>query len=74
MARIFVLPTPEFSRDDAENLLANARTRVPPELNVTVEIAGRLERTPRGKTPLIVHRPPVHDALRSHGIEPLFTR
>ena len=42
--------------------------------NVTVEIASRLERTPRGKTPLIVHRPRVHDALRSHGIEPLFTR
>ena len=73
-ARIFVLPTSEFSRDDAENLLANARSRVPPEVNVTVEIASRLERTPRGKTPLIVHRPRVHDALRSHGIEPLFTR
>ena len=33
------------------------------DVNVTVEIATRLERTPRGKTPLIVHRPPVHDAL-----------
>jgi len=74
VARIFVLPTPDFCKDDAENLLANARSRVPPEVNVTVEIASRLERTPRGKTPLIVHRPPVHDALRSHGIEPLFTR
>ena len=37
-------------------------------------VASRLERTPRGKTPLIVHRPPVHDALRRHGVEPLFTR
>jgi len=27
-----------------------------------------------GKTPLIVHRPPVHDAVRRHGVEPLFTR
>jgi hypothetical protein len=43
-------------------------------VNITVEIASRLERTPRGKTPLIVHRPPVHDALRRHGVEPLFTR
>ena len=74
VARIFVLPTPEFTVDDAENLLANVRSRVPPEVDVTVEITNRLERTPRGKTPLIVHRPPVHDALRSHGIEPLFTR
>ena len=37
---------------------------------LSVEIATRLERTPRGKTPLIVHRPPVHDALRRQGVEP----
>jgi phenylacetate-CoA ligase len=73
-ARIFVLPSEEFSVADAEMLLANARARVPEGVNFTVEIATRLERTPRGKTPLIVHRPPVHDALRRHGVEPLFTR
>ncbi len=73
-ARIFVLPTEKFSTADAETLLANARARIPAEVNVTVEIARRLERTPRGKTPLIVHRPPVHDVLRRHGVEPLFTR
>jgi len=73
-ARIFVLPTENFTTADAEVLLANARARIPAEVNVTVEIATRLERTPRGKTPLIVHRPPVHDALRRHGVEPLFTR
>ena len=72
--RIFVLPTDDFCGDDAENLLANARVRIPADVNVTVEIASRLERTPRGKTPLIVHRPPVHDALRRQGVEPLFTR
>jgi len=73
-ARIFVLPTDDFCGDDAEDLLANARVRVPPDVDITVEIASRLERTPRGKTPLIVHRPPVHDALRRQGVEPLFTR
>ncbi len=73
-ARIFILPSTEFTPADAEVLLANARTRIPPEVNLTVEIVPRLERTPRGKTPLIVHRPPVHDALRRQGIEPLFTR
>lgn len=73
-ARILVLAGVQFSTADAEALLANARSRIPPEVNVTVEVAPRLERTPRGKTPLIVHRPPVHDALRRHGVEPLFTR
>ena len=73
-ARILVLPTAEFSKDDAEVLLANARMRIPAEMNLTVETVPRLEHTPRGKTPLIVHRPPVHDALRRQGLEPLFTR
>jgi phenylacetate-CoA ligase len=73
-ARIFVLPASGFSKEDAEVLLANARTRIPADVSITVEIAHRLERTPRGKTPLIVHRPPVHDALRRQGVEPLFTR
>lgn len=72
-ARIFVLPAPGFSNEDAEALLANARTRIPAEVSITVEIAPRLERTPRGKTPLIVHRPLIHDALRRQGVEPLFT-
>lgn len=74
VARIFVLPTPDYTPADADVLLANARTRIPPEVQLSVEVAPRLERTPRGKTPLIVHRPPVHDALRRQGIEPLFTR
>ena len=30
--------------------------------------------TPRGRTPLVVHCPPVHDVLRHHGVEPLSTR
>jgi hypothetical protein len=37
------------------------------------EVAQWLERTPRGKTPLIIHRPPVHDALKRAGVEPLRT-
>ena len=72
--RIFVLPAENFATADAEVLLSNARARIPDAMNVTVELATRLERTPRGKTPLVVHRPPVHDALRRHGVEPLFTR
>ena len=44
------------------------RTRAPrsrPTCDLEVEVAQYLERTPRGKTPLIVHRPPVHEALQA---------
>jgi phenylacetate-CoA ligase len=72
-ARIRVIPAPGFCDEDAARLLANARAKVPCEVNLSVEIAQWLERTPRGKTPLIVHRPPVHEALRRAGVEPMRT-
>jgi phenylacetate-CoA ligase len=73
-ARILVVPTPGFCELDAQRLLANARSKVPCDVAFTVEVARWLERTPRGKTPLIVHRPPVYEALRLAGIEPVQTR
>lgn len=73
-ARIRVVPTIGFSQVDADHLLANARAKVPRDMDLTVEVAHWLERTPRGKTPLIVHRPAVHEALRRAGVEPLTTR
>jgi phenylacetate-CoA ligase len=72
-ARIRVIPAAGFCARDAERLLANARAKVPPEMHVEVEVAQYLERTARGKTPLIVHRPPVHEALRRAGVEPMLT-
>jgi phenylacetate-CoA ligase len=72
--RIRVVPTTGFNGNDAAQLLDNARGRVPGDVEVTVETAYWLERTPRGKTPLIVHRPPVHEALRLAGVEPVSTR
>ena len=72
-ARILVVPTPGFGADDAAKLLANARAKVPCDVDFSVEVARCLERTPRGKTPLIVHREPVHEALRRAGIEPVLT-
>jgi phenylacetate-CoA ligase len=71
--RILVLPTAGYCEQDAAILLANARTRIPAEVRVRVEVANWLERTPRGKTPLVVHRPPVHEALRRAGVEPMRT-
>jgi phenylacetate-CoA ligase len=73
-ARILVVPAAGFGADDASRLLDNARTKVPCDVDFSVEVAAWLERTPRGKTPLIVHRQPVHEALRRAGIEPVQTR
>jgi len=72
-ARIRVVPAPGFCEEDAARLMANVRAKVPCEISLSVEIAQWLERTPRGKTPLIVHRPPVHEALRRAGVEPMLT-
>jgi hypothetical protein len=72
-ARILVVPAPGFCDADAAQLMANVRAKVPCALSLSVEIAQWLERTPRGKTPLIVHRPPVHEALRRAGVEPMHT-
>lgn len=73
-ARIRVVPTREFNDDDAARLLSNVRARVPADVELSVETTHWLERTPRGKTPLIVHRTPVHEALRNTGIEPIPSR
>ncbi len=43
-------------------------------MTVAVETAEWLERTPRGKTPLVIHRAPVENLLRNAGIEPSLTR
>jgi phenylacetate-CoA ligase len=72
-ARIRVLPAPGFCEEDAAQLLENARAKVPQGMHLKIEVAQFLERTPRGKTPLIVHRPPVHEALRRAGVEPMST-
>ena len=72
-ARIMVIPAPGFGADDAGKLLENARSRVPDGVHLTVEIASWLERTPRGKTPMVVHRPAVHEELRRAGVEPATT-
>jgi phenylacetate-CoA ligase len=71
--RILVVPAAGFTEQDAASLLANARASVPNDVNLKIELASWLERTPRGKTPFIVHRPPVHEALRRAGVEPLTT-
>ncbi len=69
-ACIRVVPAPGFSDADAEHLLRNARACVPEGVKLRVELASWVERTARGKAPLVVHRPEVYDALRRAGFEP----
>ena len=69
-ACIRVVPAPGFNESDAEHLLRNARACVPEGVKLRVELANWVERTARGKAPLVVHRPPVYEALRRAGFEP----
>jgi phenylacetate-CoA ligase len=72
--RILVLPAPGYSARDAAQLLQNARAKVPNTMRLRIETAQWLERTPRGKTPLVIHREPVLEHLRRQGVEPISTR
>ncbi|MBC8027909.1 MAG: hypothetical protein H7Y89_18110 [Steroidobacteraceae bacterium] len=69
-ARIRVVPSEAFNDEDSARLLANVRSKLPGDVKLGIEVAQWLERTPRGKTPLIIHRPPVYEALKRAGIEP----
>lgn len=72
--RILVLPAPGYSERDAAELLRNARAKVPESMRLRIETAQWLERTPRGKTPLVIHRQSVQEQLRRQGVEPMLTR
>lgn len=72
--RILVLPAPGYSERDAAELLKNARAKVPESMRLRIETAQWLERTPRGKTPLVIHRKSVQEQLRRQGVEPMLTR
>jgi phenylacetate-CoA ligase len=72
--RILVLPAPGYTERDGAQLLQNARAKVPDTMRVRIETAQWLERTPRGKTPLVIHRQPVQEQLRRLGVEPMLTR
>lgn len=57
--RIRVLATERFSAADQAELLRNVRKKVPPSMRVSIERVEALERTARGKTPFVIHRPAV---------------
>jgi phenylacetate-CoA ligase len=65
--RILVLDTEAFSSADEARLLGNVRAKVPASMRVSIERADALERTARGKTPFVIHRPAVKALLRAAG-------
>jgi phenylacetate-CoA ligase len=67
---ILVLPEEQYCELDRERLLRNVREKLPKSMHVEVRAVSALERTARGKTPFVIHRPPVKELLnttRAHG-------
>jgi phenylacetate-coenzyme A ligase PaaK-like adenylate-forming protein len=53
--RIRVLAAPGFSAADEHLLMENARRKLPNSIEVTIEVADELARTPQGKVPFVIH-------------------
>lgn len=67
---ILVLPLEEYAERDRDRLMHNAREKLPKSMHVEIRSVTALERTARGKTPFVIHRPPVKELLnntRAHG-------
>lgn len=61
--RILVLADIGYCARDAEQLIGNARLKLPGSMDVSIETAESLERTALGKTPFVIHRPAVKALL-----------
>jgi phenylacetate-CoA ligase len=67
---IQVLPMDEYTERDRDRLMHNAREKLPRSMQVEIRSVTALERTARGKTPFVIHRPLVKELLnntRAHG-------
>jgi phenylacetate-CoA ligase len=67
---ILVLPMEDYSERDRDRLMHNVREKLPRNMHVEIRSVTALERTARGKTPFVIHRPPVKELLnntRAHG-------
>jgi phenylacetate-CoA ligase len=58
-----VLPGVGYTQADSEHLLRNARKKIPHSIDVRVECVAALEHTSRLKTPFVIHRPSVREAI-----------
>lgn len=67
---ILVLATDDFTGLDRERLMHNVREKLPSSMQVEIRSVTVLERTARGKTPFVIHRPQVKELLNdtpAHG-------
>jgi phenylacetate-CoA ligase len=67
---VHVLPAEHYGERDRERLMHNIREKVPNSMQVEIRSVTTLERTARGKTPFVIHRPQVKqllDSTRAHG-------
>lgn len=62
---ILVLEADGYGKQDRERLLHNAREKLPQSMNVEIRSVDALERTARGKTPFVIHRPKVKELLNT---------
>jgi phenylacetate-CoA ligase len=60
---IRVVPAQGFGPADQKRLERNARNKIPRSIDLRIEVTETLERTPQGKTPFIIHRPEVREAI-----------
>jgi phenylacetate-CoA ligase len=54
--RILVLPTHEFNDADRQQILTNARLKIPESMEVVIEIVDELVRTAQMKTPFVIRK------------------
>ena len=65
---IRVIPARGFCEADAKRLERNARNKIPRLIDLKIEVTETLERTHQGKTPFVIHRPQVREAIRQAGL------
>lgn len=65
---IRVVPARGFNESDAKRLERNARNKIPRSIDLRIEITETLERTQQGKTPFVIHRPGVREAISWSGL------
>lgn len=65
---IRVVPARGFDEADAKRLERNARNKIPRLIDLKIEVTEMLERTSQGKTPFVIHRPHVREAVRQAGL------
>ncbi len=54
--RILVVPTADYSHENEAQIWANVHRKLPPNMQVQIEVVQELERTAQGKTPFVIRR------------------